>query len=149
MIFFLLMITLDQAELAMEPTENSFRLLFPTDIHKGGIECLSNRHTHTHTHKVEASVFERVVSYLDDFKKAIVQQKCNSRLCKQIQFFKKKHFYFVQFNSSNSVPVLNLLHWCTNTKLPWKTTLMPKKLTWCIKWNSLQLSWTYIWYTID
>lgn len=30
--------------------------------------------------------------------------------------FKKKHFYFVQFNSSNSVPVLNLLHWCTNTK---------------------------------
>lgn len=49
MIFFLLMITLDQAELAMEPTENSFRLLFPTDIHKGGIECLSNRDTHTHT----------------------------------------------------------------------------------------------------
>lgn len=92
MIFFLLMITLDQAELAMEPTENSFRLLFPTDIHKGGIECLSNRDTHTHTHKVEASVFERVVSYLDDFKKAIVQQKCNSRLCKQIQFFKKSIF---------------------------------------------------------
>lgn len=101
MIFFLLMITLDQAELAVEPTENSFRLLFPTDIHKGGIE--------THTHKVEASVFERVVSYLDDFKKAILQQKCNSRLYKQIQFL-KKHFYFVQFNSSNSVPVLNLLH---------------------------------------
>lgn len=49
MIFFLLMITLDQAELAMEPTENSFRLLFPTDIHKDGIECLSNRDTHTHT----------------------------------------------------------------------------------------------------
>lgn len=41
------MITLDQAELAVEPTENSFRLLFPTDIHKGGIERLSNRDTHT------------------------------------------------------------------------------------------------------
>lgn len=52
------MITLDQAELAVEPTENSFRLLFPTDIHKGGIERLSNRDTHTH--KVEASVFERL-----------------------------------------------------------------------------------------
>lgn len=41
------MITLDQAELAVEATDNSFRLLFPTDIHKGGIECLSDRHTHT------------------------------------------------------------------------------------------------------